>query len=43
VLHRGDALAVLRSIPDASVDAVITDPPYRRAGSRAATGRCRRR
>ena len=27
-LHHGDALAVLRTMPDASVDAVVTDPPY---------------
>lgn len=27
-LYRGDALTVLRALPDASVDAVITDPPY---------------
>lgn len=27
-----DALALLRSLPDASVDAVITDPPYGLAG-----------
>ena len=27
-LHHGDCLDVLRSLPDASVDAVITDPPY---------------
>lgn len=27
-LYGGDALAVLASLPDASVDAVITDPPY---------------
>ena len=27
-LHHGDALDVLRSMPDASVDAVVTDPPY---------------
>jgi site-specific DNA-methyltransferase (adenine-specific) len=32
VLHRGDALAVLRSMPAASVDAVITDPPYSSGG-----------
>ncbi len=32
VLHQGDALAVLRSMPDASVDAVITDPPYSSGG-----------
>jgi site-specific DNA-methyltransferase (adenine-specific) len=31
-LHRGDALAVLRGLPDASVDAVITDPPYSSGG-----------
>ncbi|WP_327029724.1 site-specific DNA-methyltransferase [Micromonospora sp. NBC_01740] len=27
-LHHGDALDVLRTLPDASVDAVVTDPPY---------------
>lgn len=27
-LHHGDALDVLRGLPDASVDAVVTDPPY---------------
>lgn len=27
-LHLGDCLEVMRSIPDKSVDAVITDPPY---------------
>lgn len=27
-IHHGDALDVLRSLPDASVDAVVTDPPY---------------
>src|SRR5699024_8678174 len=27
VLH-GDCLAVLRTLPDESVDAVVTDPPY---------------
>jgi site-specific DNA-methyltransferase (adenine-specific) len=32
VLHPGGALAVLRSMPDASVDAVITDPPYSSGG-----------
>lgn len=31
---RGDALAVLRDLPDASVDAVITDPPYSSGGRR---------
>ena len=28
VLHHGDCLDVLRELPDASVDAVVTDPPY---------------
>ncbi len=27
-LHHGDCLEVLRSLPDASVDSVVTDPPY---------------
>jgi DNA modification methylase len=27
-LHHGDCLDVLRGMPDASVDAVVTDPPY---------------
>ena len=27
-LHHGDCLDVLRSLPDASIDAVVTDPPY---------------
>lgn len=27
-LHHGDCLDVLRSLPDTSVDAVVTDPPY---------------
>jgi site-specific DNA-methyltransferase (adenine-specific) len=27
-LHHGDARSILASLPDASVDAVITDPPY---------------
>lgn len=27
-LHQGDCLEVLRTLPDASVDAVVTDPPY---------------
>jgi hypothetical protein len=27
-LYRGDALAVLPTLPSASVDAVVTDPPY---------------
>jgi DNA modification methylase len=26
-LHRGDSAEVLRSLPDCSVDAIVTDPP----------------
>lgn len=28
VLHPGDCREVLRSLPDASIDSVVTDPPY---------------
>ena len=28
VLHQGDCLNVLRTIPDNSIDSVVTDPPY---------------
>jgi site-specific DNA-methyltransferase (adenine-specific) len=31
-LYGGDSLAVLRSLPSASVDAIITDPPYSSGG-----------
>jgi site-specific DNA-methyltransferase (adenine-specific) len=31
-LHRRDALALLMDLPDASVDALITDPPYSSGG-----------
>lgn len=31
-LYRGDALAVLAALPDTSVDALITDPPYSSGG-----------
>ncbi|MGP8209757.1 MAG: DNA-methyltransferase [Acidimicrobiales bacterium] len=31
-IHHGNALEVLRSIPDHAVDAVITDPPYSSGG-----------
>lgn len=41
-LHHGDCLEVLATLPDASVDAVVTDPPYnltsgKRGGSGAAS------
>lgn len=32
-VEQGDALALLRDLPDASVDAVITDPPYSSGGA----------
>jgi len=32
VLYHGDALGVLRELPEASVDAVVTDPPYSSGG-----------
>jgi DNA modification methylase len=31
-LHKADALAVLADLPTASVDALITDPPYSSGG-----------
>ena len=27
-MHQGDCLTVLRTMPEASVDAVVTSPPY---------------
>lgn len=27
-LHQGDCLEVMKSIPDGSVDMILTDPPY---------------
>lgn len=35
-IHQGDALSILHTLPSASVDAVITDPPYC-SGSQAET------
>ena len=32
VLHRGDCLAILQTLPTASVDALVTDPPYSSGG-----------
>jgi site-specific DNA-methyltransferase (adenine-specific) len=34
-IHEGDCLEVMRGMPDASVDAVVTDPPYFRVKSEA--------
>ena len=39
VLFQGDALAVLRELPDVSVDAVLTDPPYSSGGLHAGARR----
>jgi DNA modification methylase len=33
VLFHGDCLEVLAGLPDSSVDAVVTDPPYEQAAS----------
>lgn len=42
--HRGDALTALATIPDNSVDALITDPPYNSGGRTSSdrTGRSSR-
>ena len=32
-IHHGDCLDILRTLPDASVDAVIADPPYSSGGA----------
>jgi DNA modification methylase len=38
-LHHGDCLEVMRELPDASVDAVVCDPPYDlTAGKKGGTG-----
>ncbi|WP_018658501.1 DNA-methyltransferase [Actinomadura flavalba] len=37
-IHHGDALAVLPTLPDGSVDLILTDPPYN-SGGRTATAR----
>jgi DNA modification methylase len=39
MLLQGDALTVLRELPDASIDAVVTDPPYSSGGLHAAARR----
>jgi site-specific DNA-methyltransferase (adenine-specific) len=39
ILYNGDALAVLRELPDASIDAVLTDPPYSSGGLHASARR----
>ncbi|GAB6124341.1 DNA-methyltransferase [Humidesulfovibrio idahonensis] len=35
-LYKGDALSVLQGMPDASADAVVTDPPYSSGGASTA-------
>jgi site-specific DNA-methyltransferase (adenine-specific) len=37
MLHQGDALAILETLPTGSVDAVLTDPPYSSGGNTLAT------
>lgn len=32
MIHQGDCLEVLKTLPDSSVDAVVTDPPYSSGG-----------
>ena len=32
-LHLGDCLSILRTLPDSSVDAIVTDPPYNSGGA----------
>ena len=39
ILFNGDSLAILRELPDASVDAVLTDPPYSSGGLHAGSRR----
>lgn len=36
ILERGDSLDFMRKLPDQSVDAVITDPPYCSGGTSSA-------
>lgn len=36
-IYNGDALAALRQLPQSSVDAVITDPPYCSGGTSPAS------
>jgi DNA modification methylase len=42
-LHHGDNLAVMAGIPDMTVDAVVTDPPYNLSDSRQRDKDCLRR
>jgi len=39
ILYQGDALAVLRDLPDGQIDAVVTDPPYSSGGLHAGARR----
>jgi DNA modification methylase len=43
VVHHGDCLDILRSLPDASIDAVVTDPPYNLSNSGNRDEDCLRR
>lgn len=42
-LHLGDCLSILPTLPDASVDAVVTDPPYNLSDSGKRDLQCLRR
>lgn len=39
-LYQGDALSILQHIPDASIDAVVTDPPYSSGGVSLSARQC---
>jgi site-specific DNA-methyltransferase (adenine-specific) len=39
ILYQGDSLGILRDLPDASVDALLTDPPYSSGGLHAGARR----
>ncbi|RBL66927.1 site-specific DNA-methyltransferase, partial [Pseudomonas sp. MWU13-2625] len=36
-VHQADALSVMRTLPDACVDLVFTDPPYSSGGTTSAS------
>lgn len=42
-IRHGDCLTVLRTLPDNSVDSVVTDPPLRAEQHQAVAGRGRAR
>ena len=38
-IHKGDCMELLRSLPDSSVNLVITSPPYNLKGLKTTNGR----